>query len=165
MKPLSLFIFGAASVVSTLAADLTSARPRAPARSAATILITDVPHIKQKPDFCGEACAAMMLRKLGAETDQDAIFNLTGVDPALGRGAYTAELAQALKQVGFKTGPVWHQVRSRSATRELNTLWGELLKDLKRGVASIVCMRYDTHPETTEPVSYTHLTLPTICSV
>jgi len=36
------------------------------------VLIAEVPHVRQKPDFCGEACAEMMLRKLGHELDQDA---------------------------------------------------------------------------------------------
>ena len=31
-----------------------------------SVQIDAVPHIRQKPDFCGEACAAMFLRKLGA---------------------------------------------------------------------------------------------------
>ena len=28
------------------------------------VLIKEVPHVKQKPDFCGEACAEMFLKKL-----------------------------------------------------------------------------------------------------
>ena len=28
----------------------------------ASVLIRDVPHVRQKPDFCGEACAEMLLR-------------------------------------------------------------------------------------------------------
>ena len=31
-------------------------------------LISGVPHIMQKPDFCGEASASMFLRKLGENT-------------------------------------------------------------------------------------------------
>ena len=30
-----------------------------------SVLIEHVPHVKQKPDFCGEACCAMYLAKLG----------------------------------------------------------------------------------------------------
>ena len=29
-----------------------------------SVLIKDVPHVTQKPDFCGEACAEMFLTKL-----------------------------------------------------------------------------------------------------
>ena len=54
-----------------------------------SVVIKDVPHIRQKPDFCGEACAAMYLQKLGVRSDQDAVFDASGLDPALGRGCYT----------------------------------------------------------------------------
>ena len=48
------------------------------------VLIKGVPHVKQRPDFCGEACAEMVLRKLGKRGDQDYVFNSSGLDPALG---------------------------------------------------------------------------------
>ena len=35
------------------------------AETYASVRIDNVPHVKQKPDFCGEACAEMYLRKLG----------------------------------------------------------------------------------------------------
>ena len=114
------------------------------------VLIVDVPHIRQKPDFCGEACAAMMLNKLGMNIDQDAIFDLTQVDPTQGRGAYTAELNNALRRVGFNTGSVWYPVNPQSSTADISGHWKALHHDLKRGVASIVCMHYDDQPNTTE---------------
>jgi len=42
-----------------------------------TIIIKGVPHIQQKPDFCGEACIAMHLQKLGHNVTQDDVFNIT----------------------------------------------------------------------------------------
>jgi hypothetical protein len=51
--------------------------PAAPAqgRGYADVLIKDVPHVRQKPDFCGEACAEMALTKLGKKWTQDDVFN------------------------------------------------------------------------------------------
>ncbi|MEI6218717.1 MAG: hypothetical protein WCP86_07435 [bacterium] len=51
-------------------------------------IIKDFPHVKQKPDFCGEACVEMVLKKLGFTMDQDYVFDKAGLDPALGRGCY-----------------------------------------------------------------------------
>ena len=48
------------------------------------ILIEDVPHVRQQPDFCGEACIAMVLQKLGHEVTQQRIFDLANIDPTLG---------------------------------------------------------------------------------
>ena len=62
----------------------------------AEVLIKDVPHVRQKPDFCGEACAEMFFRKLGRAITQDQVFEASGLDPVLGRGCYTAELKAAL---------------------------------------------------------------------
>jgi len=115
-----------------------------------TVLIEGVPHIQQKPDFCGEACTAMALEALGSRADQDAVFDLTGVDPAEGRGAYTPELANALKRLGFNVGTVWREVDARNARRGLELIWGDVYRDLGRGVPSILCMRYDEQPDATE---------------
>ena len=41
------------------------APPAPPAPTYADALIKDVPHVAQKPDFCGEACVEMVLKKLG----------------------------------------------------------------------------------------------------
>ena len=49
-----------------------------------SVLIEGVPHVKQKPDFCGEACAEMYLTKLGKAMDQDYVFDQAGLDPLLG---------------------------------------------------------------------------------
>jgi hypothetical protein len=51
-----------------------------------SVVLADVPAVRQKPDFCGEACAEMYLRKLGRKITQDQVFNISGLDPALGRG-------------------------------------------------------------------------------
>ncbi len=118
--------------------------------SYASVLIRGVPHVRQKPDFCGEACAEMILRKLGKPLSQDAVFDRSGLDPAEGRGCYTADLARALTSIGFRVGPVWQRVAVASVKRQMEACFAALHADLARGIASIVCMRFDERPDTTE---------------
>ncbi|BBM88070.1 C39 family peptidase [Candidatus Uabimicrobium amorphum] len=113
-------------------------------------LITDVPHIKQKPDFCGEACAAMYLQKLGTKIDQDDVFNLSTLDASLGRGCYTPELATSLKEMGFKVGRIWYKAQGPNFNIGIHQQWNKLYQDLLRGTPSIVCMHYSDEPHTTE---------------
>lgn len=122
-----------------------AARPRY-----APVVLEGVPHVRQKPDFCGEACVEMALARLGRRVSQEDVFALTGVDPSLGRGAYTKEMQVALTRLGFAVGPVWHSVDVASAERGLEDRFGELHADLLRGIPSIVCTRYDESPGTTE---------------
>ena len=116
------------------------------------VVIDGVPHEKQKPDFCGEACIAMWLAKLRQPADQDLIFEQTGVDPALGRGAYAAELARALERFGFQIGRGFYPVMgSHPQTQaQLEERFADLHRDLLRGIPSIVCMHYDESPESSE---------------
>jgi len=113
-------------------------------------LIKGVPHVRQHPDFCGEACLAMYLKGLGKSADQDWVFAQTGVDPRLGRGAYTAELVKAARRIGFNTGDVWYKVPRANAAAGLDEQFRALHADLARGVPSIVCTHYDGRPGTTE---------------
>jgi hypothetical protein len=119
-----------------------------------SVLIENVPHLRQRPDFCGEACVAMMAAKLrGAEvaiSDQDAVFDASGLDPSLGRGCYTAELREAMQALGFDPGPVWAEFEPEAAGIHLERAWAELHADLRRDMPSIVCMHFDGQPETTE---------------
>lgn len=115
-----------------------------------SVLIEGVPHVKQKPDFCGEACAEMYLRKLGKAIDQDYVFDQAGLDPLLGRGCYTRELATALRRIGFRTGDVWYAVPASNAQQQLDSQFSALHKDLAAGIPSIICMRYDDRPNATE---------------
>lgn len=124
--------------------------PSAPARAYEDVLLEGIPHVLQRPDFCGEACTEMVLRKLGSPVDQDAVFNLAGVDPAEGRGAYTRELKVALEALGFQVGDVWHTVAAANAAAELEAEWAAVHADLRRGVPSIVCTHFDESPQTTE---------------
>ena len=116
----------------------------------ATVRLAGVPHIQQKPDFCGEACAAMVLAKLGYRINQDDVFDQAGIDPELGRGSYTKELSRALTRIGFRVGTVWFQVAAAQAEAELESHFRALHADLSAGVPSIVCMRYDDTPEASE---------------
>ena len=122
----------------------------APAAPLKSVLIRDVPFVRQKPDFCGEACAEMYLRKLKVAVDQDYVFDQSGLDPVLGRGCYTLDLANALKQIGFRTGGIWSDIPVRTSREKLDEEFAALHADLAAGIPSIVCTRYDERPETTE---------------
>lgn len=115
-----------------------------------SVVIEDVPHIRQKPDFCGEACVAMALKRLGRNIDQDWVFDQSGLDPILGRGCYTRDLAKALKNIGFDAGSVWYRLQAERAEAELDSQFRQLHRDLERGVPSIVCMHYSDRPDATE---------------
>jgi hypothetical protein len=124
-----------------------------PCRSATaydSVLIRGVPHVRQKPDFCGEACAEMYLAKLGHELDQDDVFDHSGLDPIHGRGCYSPDLAVALRRIGFQIGSGWFEVSANRAANQLEYLFAAMHSDLVAGVPSIVCMHYDDSPETTE---------------
>lgn len=123
-------------------------RPGAP--RPASVLLEGIPHVRQKPDFCGEACAEMALRKLGKTASQDDIFDRAGIDPALGRGATTRELKVALERTGFQVGAVWYPVDAADAASELDAQFTAVHADLQRGVPSILCMHYRDEPGTTE---------------
>jgi hypothetical protein len=116
----------------------------------APALIRGVPHVRQKPDFCGEACAEMVLSWLGRGGTQDDVFDLSGIDPALGRGAITPELKRGLEQLGFRVGDVWYPVEAARGAAELERHFAAVYEDLRRGVPAIVCMHYDEGPRTTE---------------
>jgi hypothetical protein len=116
----------------------------------ATVILARIPHVAQKPDFCGEACAEMALRGLGKPIDQDDVFDASGLDPALGRGVYTAELKTALERIGFRVGNVWRSAAPGEVNEALSRELAELVADLRRGIPSIVCMHYGEGPGTTE---------------
>ncbi|MFH1024084.1 MAG: C39 family peptidase [Planctomycetota bacterium] len=112
--------------------------------------IADVPHVRQKPGFSGEACAEMILRKLGKTTDQNAVFNRTGVDPLQGRGAHAAELARALTTIGFAAGDIEKRFDAGGIARGVESEWRALLADLRAGVPSIIGMRQADTPRAPE---------------
>jgi hypothetical protein len=114
------------------------------------VFIPNVPHVKQRADFCGEACVEMVLRKLDTKGSQDDVFNMSGLDPALGRGCYSVDLAHALKRIGFKPGNVFFNIDAAHAEAEIEARWKLVHADLVRGIPTIVCMRFDASPKTTE---------------
>ncbi len=145
------FLLPAALLAFTVpVAPLFSHLPTGTRVAAGSTLIRQVPHLRQKPDFCGEACAAMVLQSLGHRFDQDAVFDQAGLDPLKGRGCTTPELKRALDRIGFETGRVWSYVDPARAAGELERLWKELYQDLVNQVPSIVCMRYDARPGANE---------------
>lgn len=113
-------------------------------------LIKGVPHVRQRDDFCGEACAEMVLRKLGKRGDQNYVFNVSGLDPQLGRGCYSADLAKALRNIGFSIGEVFYTIDTTHADDGIEVQWKLLHADLLNGIPTIVCMHYDASPNTTE---------------
>lgn len=115
----------------------------------ASVTIGGIPHIRQRPDFCGEACAAMFLQKLGHKHTQDDVFDVAGLDPLKARGCFTPELVRALRRIGFRLGDVWRYCRPNDPD-SIGAEFEKLRNDLRRGFPSIVCMRYDEQPETTE---------------
>lgn len=115
-----------------------------------SVVLKGFTHVEQKPDFCGEAAAEMALRRLGREVSQDQVFARSGVDPALGRGVWTNELATALKALGIDPGPVWTKVDPKKAEAEIDAQFRALVGDLAQGEPSIVCMHSDDSPSTTE---------------
>lgn len=116
----------------------------------ADVLVDDIPHVRQKPDFCGEACIAMAMAGLGKPIDQDAVFDASGLDPALGRGCYAAELNRAAGALGFETGKVWSRIDADHAQSQLEKQFAAMHADLVAGYPSIVCMMYHDGPGATE---------------
>ena len=110
-----------------------------------SVLIRDVPHVRQKPDFCGEACVASWLQKLGSSADQDAVFDRSGLEPTKARGCYSRELLAALQNIGFQTGPSWYRIKvlpqQGHYSQQVDQVWQAMLGDLHQGVPSIICMR------------------------
>jgi len=118
-------------------------------RSYVSTRIDGVPHVRQKPDFCGEAVAAAYLQRLGTRWTQDDVFAVSGMAPARGMGATTSELKTALERIGFEVGPVWHRVPANRPSA-IEALWAAMHEDLRAGIPSIVCTRFDDQPATTE---------------
>ncbi len=116
--------------------------------------ISGIPHIQQKPDFCGEACVAMYCDKLGISINQNDVFNAANLDPALGRGCWARELREAVEHLGFSPGPVWFYVKIGSSDpqgrKQLDRLFSRVHAELRAGYPSIVCMRYGFSSGATE---------------
>jgi len=115
-----------------------------------SVLIKDVPHVRQRPDFCGEACIAMVLQKLVQPATQEHIFNLSGVDPALGRGCITRDMETVLKRIGFKPGTIWNNIDPKKASTQIEEQFKYLLADLQKEIPSIVCIHYSDSPKASE---------------
>ena len=129
-------------------------KPAAKTGNEATLFANATPsHIHQRADFCGEASLAMWLQAKGQNVTQDDVFALTGVNPTAGRGCYAPELYRAILAAGLNPGTkgnCWKTVPATQAKKQLNVLFTEMIADLKKGIPSIVCMRYNERPNTTE---------------
>lgn len=116
----------------------------------AAFRLPNVPHVKQKPDYCGEACVEMALKHFGRPGTQDDVFKLSGTPPEENRGAWTRELKTAVEAAGFEPGQVWYEARASAPEAAMTEQLNEALSDLRAGYPSIFCMRYSTAPNTTE---------------
>ena len=121
-----------------------------PASATEPVMIRNVPHIAQKPDFCGEACVSMALAALGVKVDQDAVFDHSGLDPLLGRGCYTPELVRAVRDLGFDPGPVWLKIDPARADEQIEQAAVKVERDLVAGRMAILCTRFDDTPQSPE---------------
>ena len=115
-----------------------------------SIILKNVPHIKQKPDFCGEACVSMFLQSTGHKISQDDVFNASGLSPLKARGCYAKELHQALKVLKFEPGQSWYKTSPEKATKMAETLLSDIKDKLSKGIATIICTRYSEKPGSSE---------------
>jgi hypothetical protein len=115
-------------------------------------LIAGVPFVRQRPDFCGEACVEMALRRLGHKVSQDDIFNLASIKPELARGALAKELVRAIKKLGFDPGPVWFPISKdpQQAAPQLEQQLKALRTDLRDKIPSIICTTFGDPPDLTQ---------------
>lgn len=139
----------AASTANDLAVGIAPLPRRTDPIALESVLIDDVPHVHQKPDFCGEAVVESWLHALGSKVSQDQVFDLSEMEPARGMGATTRELELALRKLGFDLGSVFLQIAANSST-ELDEQFAALHADLRQRIPSIVCTRFDERPNTTE---------------
>lgn len=119
---------------------------------AQSVLIQGVPHLRQKPDFCGEACVAMALGHGGRAVSQDAVFAASGLPANAGRGCFTPDLYRALQALGVQTPAPWVALPDEAGARAgaLSSEWARLRRVLSVGGLPIVCMRFDDPPRDSE---------------
>ncbi len=107
--------------------DITSAELYPTARLTRTLPVT---HERQKPDYCGEACVAMVSNYLGKPVKQDQVNAAGGLDGK--RGVYSNELERAIADLKLKTGAVAAAYPDRDADDALLDRW-RLIQALERG--------------------------------
>ena len=112
--------------------------------------LKDIPHVKQTPDFCGEACVEMFMKASKLELSQDDVFDASGLDPKEGRGCYAPDLFKGLHKLGINPGKGWFAVKAANQKSELMRLWESVLSGIKSGKPSIVCTRYSNKPGSSE---------------
>jgi hypothetical protein len=87
-----------------------------------------LPHVAQRPDYCGEACLEMLTAWLGARTTQDEAHALEGLPEA--RGAESDDLDRLLPKLGLPvTMPRWFP---REPARDCPSEPKEVLGDTMR---------------------------------
>lgn len=109
----------------------------------AAAVIPGIPHVQQKPDLCGEACAEMALG-----VSQDEVLIRSGLTAADGRGCWTRDLHRALLALGVRTPSPW--IPLDGSDGEVQRHWRDLKLGLARGTPAIVCMMSDAGPRPSE---------------
>jgi hypothetical protein len=95
-------------------------------RFARTLPVT---HVKQKPDYCGEACVEMVSEYLARKVTQDDVNKAGGLDGK--RGVYAEELEKAILQLKLKTAPVSAGFEYKTPEDMLLDFW-QLVRDIDR---------------------------------
>lgn len=151
-RNLPLFVALTAAVAGCGGGDAPAPAPRAGLSRPAlrSVLLPGIPHVLQRPDFCGEAVVEMFAKSRGSAVTQDDVFALSGMPPERGMGATTRELRVALERLGVQPGRVWSEARTPTLRADLERLFEELHEDLARGVPSIVCQHWDDRPGSSE---------------
>ena len=111
------------------------------------VLIAGVPHIRQEPDFCGEACVAMASRKLGHNVGQDAVFDAPASIPRLGKGANTRGAEARARSARLPPGAVWYDVDAAHAGAGLDARSSRRCTRTSRAA----CRRSSACTTTTQP--------------
>ena len=120
------------------------------------VIVPNIPHITQKPGFCGEACVAMYLQSLGYQISQDDVFNASKLSPNLGRGCYAPDLYRALNNLGFKlesNNKIWHwlsNMNQNQANLAMQKRFNQIVENLNAGYPSICCMHWSLSPKSPE---------------
>ncbi len=79
-------------------------------QNSANVLLK-VDHVKQLPDYCGEACYSMAACYLGRPSSQEQVHAAGGKN--LSRGLYGNELMTNAQSLGLVIGQYWEQYASR----------------------------------------------------
>lgn len=96
-------------------------------------LVLETPHVRQKPDYCGEAVYSMAFQYYGRNVSQDDVHQAGCAQQT--RGCYSNELLNAAGRLGLPTVERrWNIGPSRAwPTDLLNSAFAQLMSELRLG--------------------------------